>query len=125
MFASKEQIKKLDRLQKRSDFLHIQQKGVKWVAKGLILQAADNAGGPARYGLTVTRRLSKSAVTRNRIKRRLRAVARDVLAAQAREGIDYVLIGRPETEHRLYSQLREDLVWCLKKTGLLKEGSAE
>lgn len=121
MLASRKQIKMLDRLRKRSDFLHVQQNGQKWVSKGLIIQAAPNDTGQIRYGLTASRRLSKSAVVRNRIKRRLRAVARDVLPSYAQEGMDYVFIGRPETQRRLYAQLREDLLWSLKKMGFLKQ----
>lgn len=119
MFASKNQIKSLDRLKKRSDFLETQKKGQKWVSKGLIIQALDNTQG-LRFGITVTKKLSKSAVVRNRIKRRLRAVACDILPQYAKENADYVLIGRQETATRLYTDLQNDLKWCLKKMGFYK-----
>ncbi len=123
MHVSHAQMKTLGRLKKRADFLRVQKSGVKWVARGLILQAADAADnnhpdGPGkRFGVTVTRRLDKSAVARNRMKRRLRAAAYEVLSAHARDGADYVLIGRPETANRLYRDLCRDLRWCLEKTG--------
>lgn len=125
MQAEKADISKLDRLKKRSDFLRVQKEGRKWVSRGLILQVAgrpDPAGSyPVRFGLTVSKRLSKSAVVRNRVKRRLRAVARDILPLCARGGNDYILIGRPETETRPYTALREDLKWCLQKLSCLAE----
>jgi len=130
MHASKAQIEQVGRLKKRSDFLRVQKTGSKWVAKGMIVQAApqegaDQAAGdnkaPCRFGLTVTRRLSKSAVVRNRIKRRLRAAACDILPGNARPGTDFVLIGRPETATRLYTDLKKDLKWCLGKLGYLQE----
>ncbi|MCB1530345.1 MAG: ribonuclease P protein component [Rhodospirillales bacterium] len=120
MEAKKENIKSLDRLKKRSDFLRARFQGQKWVAKGLILQVCENEGKGIRFGLTATRNLSKSAVNRNRIKRRLRSVAYDVLPLVARDHTDYVLIGRPQTGTRLYSDLKKDLEYCLRKTGVLK-----
>ena len=115
MKATKAQIKSLDRLKKRSDFLSAQAAGRKWVSKSLILQAADNGGQGLRFGLTVSRKTSKSAVVRNRIKRRLRAAARDVLPQGAQPGTDYVLIGRPETAARSYDEITADLAWCLRR----------
>lgn len=117
MNATKEQIKSLGRLQKRSDFLRIQGTGIKWVSKSLILQAADNPDATIRFGLTVSKKTSTSAVVRNRIKRRLRAAACEVLPVTARAGADFVLIGRAETETRSYDDIKKDLAWCIRKMG--------
>lgn len=117
MFASKEEIKSLDRLKKRSDFLSVQGAGRKWVSKTLILQVADNPGAGRRFGLTVSKKTSPSAVVRNRIKRRLRAAARDVLPRGSRAGTDFVLIGRADAATRAYSDITNDLAWCLRKLG--------
>jgi len=129
MFASKAQMKEMGRLLRRSDFLRIQQAGRKWTARGLTVQLADHItrddSMPRRVGFTVTKRLSKSAVVRNRAKRRLRAVAYDVLPPNARSGADYIVVGRPETLTRSYQELCGDLKWCLSKLGYLadaKEG---
>jgi ribonuclease P protein component len=68
-----------------------------------------------RIGYTCSKKLG-NAVTRNRAKRRLRAIARDVLPAHGRQGWDYVLVGRPEsTATRDYTALRGDLVTALAK----------
>ena len=105
MKATKEQIKSLGRLKKRSDFLRVQGTGAKWVSKSLILQAGDNNDATIRFGLTVSKKTSASAVVRNRIKRRLRAAARDVLP------------GRTDTENRSYEDIKKDLAWCVRKLG--------
>ena len=110
--------KKPDRLKKRSDFLRAQASGIKWITKGFVLQAATNETPALRAGFTVTKRTCRSAVTRNRIKRRLRALARDILPVAARPGYDYVLIGRAGMEERSFDALCRDLVWALEKTGL-------
>ena len=116
MKATKKDLQKLDRLQKRSDFLRLNN-AEKWVSKGFILLAKPNDGGNARVGFTVTKKLEKSAVGRNRMKRRLRAVAADILPTHAKSGMDYILIARTEAATRDYAELKKDLKWCLGKMG--------
>jgi len=118
MHASKEQIAALTPIKKRSDFLKVQSAGKKWVSHGLIIQTAPNPDGLTRIGYTVSKRVDKSAVNRNRIKRRLRAAAADVLPSFAKSGQDYILVGRPQTATRPYETLCNDLRWCLKKLEL-------
>ncbi len=117
MKATKEDLKKLERLLKRSDFLLANAKGQKWVAKGMIVLARPNETGTRRVGITVTKKLEKTAVGRNRMKRRLRAASADVLPNCAKAGMDYVLIARAETATRPYADLQKDLRWCLEKMG--------
>ena len=117
MFATKKKIKMLGRLKKRSDFLCVQQNGQKWVSKTMVIEMASNDGLGIRYGLTVSKKVSKSAVIRNRVKRRLKAVACDVLPEYCQHNIDLVLIGRQATTEQDYEMLQKDLRWCLKKLG--------
>jgi ribonuclease P protein component len=119
--ASKDRIQSLGRLKRRSDFLRAQASGRKWVSQSLVLQVAENGTETIRFGLTVSKKTDKSAVVRNRIKRRLRAVVADILPLRARAGMDYVLIGRPATATRDFSDLEKDLVWCLKRMDLLND----
>lgn len=117
MHTRKKDLAGLVTLTDRRDFLDIQFNGKKWVAGGLILQVKDNTFGHKRIGFTVSKKVDKSAVKRNRIKRRLRAVAADVLSQYAKDGCDYILIGKKTTDARAYLTLVNDLKWCLKKTG--------
>ena len=118
MQASKEQQDTLTQIKKRSEFLKIQSKGKKWVSHGLIVQTMPNDEGIKRIGYTVSKRTDKSAVKRNRIKRRLRAAAADILPEYAKNGQDYILVGRPQTLTRPYETLKKDLIWCLEKLEL-------
>jgi ribonuclease P protein component len=120
MQAPRQQLKSLETLKKRSDFLKMNTHAEKWVAQGMILQALPNDLGTTRVGFTVTKRVDKSAVRRNRIKRRLRAAAADILPLYARASCDYVLIGRPQSATRPYISLKSDLKWCLDKMGFKK-----
>lgn len=127
MNTLKSDMKHLRRLQKRRDFLCVQSKGKKWVSQSVVLQTikreGDDMPDSLRVGFTVTKRVSKKAVIRNRIKRRLRAAAADILSAHAKAGYDYVLVGRIETLDKPYETLKKDLKWCLKRLELLENQS--
>jgi ribonuclease P protein component len=83
---------------------------------GFVLLVRDrDDGDPARrVGFTVTKKIG-GAVVRNRMKRRLRALAREVLAESGVPGSDHVLIGRAGGIEREYRLLKEELVRALKK----------
>lgn len=98
--------------------MRVQNAGRKWVSTSLVLQVAENTTGKCRYGITVSKKTSKSAVIRNRIKRRLRSVLRETLPDCAAPGVDYVVIGRAITETCSYAALGRDLRWCLKRMDL-------
>ena len=66
-------------------------------------------------GFTVTKKIG-GAVIRNRIKRRFRALARDVLPEAGVAGADHILIGRSAALTRDYAQLADDLRKALRKT---------
>ncbi|MEI4233124.1 ribonuclease P protein component [Roseovarius sp. D22-M7] len=105
-------------MRKRRDFLaaaRARREGV----PGMMVQGRDRRdGNPAiRVGFTCSKKVG-NAVLRNRAKRRLRAVARDVLNGSGQLGWDYVLIGRAgQTVTRPYADLRDDLVHALRRLG--------
>jgi ribonuclease P protein component len=82
----------IERLRRRADFLAAGH-GTRASAQGFVLQARERTdSGPPRFGFTVARKVG-NAVERNRVRRRLRAVVR-ASAVAARQGHDYVVIGR-------------------------------
>lgn len=100
------------------------QTGKKWVAPGLILQLGAAKTDPSlRYGLTATTKIG-NAVVRNRARRRLRALAFELLPAHASPQHDYVLIARATTITRDYGELRKDLTTALKKLGVWHDAKA-
>lgn len=61
-------------------------------------------------------------MTRNRARRRLRAIAAEVLPAHAAPGYDFVLIAREGTVIRPFAELRADLLQALRKVGARRPG---
>ena len=66
-----------------------------------------------RVGFTVTRKIG-GAVVRNRMKRRFRALAREVVPAKGFAGSDHVMIGRAKGIERDFGQLRNELAKALE-----------
>lgn len=103
-------------LKKRRDFLRAA-KDLTVIFHNVMLQAARPLSGenhPPRIGFTATKRLGKANV-RNRTKRRLRAVVREICDQYALKGIDYVLIGRYDTAYCPFESLRSDIIRAFKK----------
>ena len=67
-----------------------------------------------RVGFTVSRKVG-NAVIRNRVRRRLREAARQVIPGQARADLDYVLVGRQAAIARDFAALRQELFEALKR----------
>jgi ribonuclease P protein component len=80
----------------------------------LLVRDRDDQEGGMRLGITVTKKIG-NAVVRNRMKRRFRALARDVLPTGGFPGADHVLIGRAGGIERDYAQLRSELEKALRK----------
>ena len=67
-----------------------------------------------RVGFTVTKKIG-NAVVRNRMKRRFRALVRDIFPAAAIPGADHVLIGRSNGIERDFASLAAELRKALGK----------
>ena len=87
-------------------------KGKRWHGKALTLQAGprepDHAADPPRLGFTLTKKVG-CAVIRNRARRRLREALRLSVDLQARDGHDYVVIGRIEAIRVPFADLQSEL----------------
>jgi ribonuclease P protein component len=67
-----------------------------------------------RFGITVTKKIG-NAVVRNRMKRRFRALLRELLPEQGLPGHDHVLIGREGGIERDFGMLRSELKAALSR----------
>lgn len=80
----------------------------------LLMRPRDDGSADMRVGFTVTKKIG-NAVARNRMKRRLRALARELLPSAGVRGADHVLIGRSGGIGRDYAAMRAELAKALAK----------
>ena len=109
-------------LKKRSEFSHARLSGRSVCSGGLMLQAVGDGvdqqdQGLLRVGFTVSKKTG-GAVVRNRVKRRLRVAAEDVLPQNANRRFCYVLVGSKKLSTVHLVVIRSSLVVCLKRLGL-------
>ncbi|WP_184249179.1 ribonuclease P protein component [Novosphingobium chloroacetimidivorans] len=98
---------------RRADFVAANA-GLRVARPGFVLLARGNQGQGRRLGITVTKKIG-NAVVRNRMKRRFRALAREVLPLHGLADTDHVLIGRDGGVERDYALLRDELVAALTR----------
>lgn len=105
----------MERLTKRAEFLAVA-RGSRSARRAFVLQALgrSEADTPPRAGFTVTKKVG-NAVERNRIRRRLREVARLHGMALADPGTDYVLVGRREALSLPFAALVEDFASAIRQ----------
>ena len=65
-----------------------------------------------RVGFTVTKKIG-GAVVRNRMKRRLREIAREIVPVRGFPGSDHVMIGRARGMERDFALMRSELADAL------------
>jgi len=104
---------KLHIITRRADFLAAN-KGLRVARPGFVLQTRRNEGAGLRFGITVTKKIG-NAVVRNRMKRRLRALVREILPQHGLGGHDHVLIGREGGVERDFALLRKELLAALER----------
>jgi ribonuclease P protein component len=80
----------------------------------LLVRPREDGDPSMRIGFTVTKKIGNSVV-RNRMKRRLRALAREIFPENGIAGADHVLIGRAGGIERDYASLTAELKRALKK----------
>lgn len=105
------------RLLRRAEFLANKANGKSWNAKTLIVSISPSIHPTPRLGLTVTKACG-NAVVRNRIRRRLRHLAKELCVELG--AVDVVVIGKSPAETAPWDTLKADFLWCLKRLGFTK-----
>jgi ribonuclease P protein component len=113
--ARPQEAQRLSTIKKRADFLAANG-GRRASTPGFILLVRDRKDSdPAmRVGFTVTKKIG-GAVVRNRMKRRFRALAREVVPVRGLAGADHVMIGRANGVERDFGLLRSEFAGALDR----------
>ncbi len=113
----------MERLRQRADFLAAAA-GTKVGAPAFLLQARRRADeSPVRFGFTVSKKVG-NAVERNRVRRRLREVARRA-AGNLTPGHDYVLVGRRAALNLPFDRMMQDFDRALRRIHEGRSGQTE
>ena len=107
------------RLRRREDFAKVYAKGDRYRGTYLNLRIFIDSNDPlTRIGIVVSKKVSKLAVTRNRFKRQLRAIFRQLLS-QLKNGLQIVVTVTTVQSKPSYQELWDDLKNLLAKAKVL------
>ena len=107
-------------LKQNSDFRRLYAKGKQSANRCLALYCRRNGRGVNRMGYTVSSKLG-GAVVRNRVRRRLREIAR-LNAPSMKLGWDVVIVARTRAVEASYAELERAYRDACGKLGLMREG---
>jgi ribonuclease P protein component len=113
--ARPQETERLITIKKRADFVAANA-GKRATTPGFILLVRDREDSnlAIRVGFTVTKKIG-GAVVRNRMKRRFRALAREIMPEKGVPGADHVMIGRATGIERDFGLMRTELGGALDK----------
>ncbi len=103
-------------LTKPEQYALVYSKGSSRANSLLAMKTLPNGGGFSRYGFSVSKRVGK-AVTRNKVKRRLREILR---LTPLEEGWDIIFIARPRVATADYADLKKSVEMLLSRARLFK-----
>lgn len=108
------------RLRKNKDFQLVFRKGSSVANRQLVLYVYKNEETKHfRAGISVSKKIGR-AVVRNKLKRRLKEIVR-LHAQHIPQGVDLVLIVRPQAVQLTYQELAKSFVHLLKKAKLYQK----
>lgn len=107
------------RLNKRQDIERVFKRGRSIYANSLGLRLAPNNLEFSRFTVVVSLKVSKKAVERNRLKRRLREIVRREVLPQAKSGFDGLILTQKPLLTLTFAELRELTLALFKKARLI------
>ena len=110
------------RIRRRSDFEALRKRGISSAHPLLLLRAAPNSFPHARFGFIVSKRVAAKAVDRNRVRRRLREIAR---RTPVRPGWDLLFIARRAAVDADFASLERAVHEVERRTGLLGQSGGQ
>jgi len=107
------------RLKKRKDFEEVFKKGIYCSGSCISIKLKRNNLNISRFGIVVGSRISKKAVIRNKIKRRISEAIRLNLP-QLKKGFDVIILTKPEVVDKKYREIENILMSLFKKAKIYK-----
>lgn len=113
-------LKKINRLTKDKDFNNVFKNNNSSYDKIIGVKIVVNKLGYCRFGILVSNKVSKEAVERNRIKRKIREIIQPKLLL-FKQGYDCVIITLPQILNKKYQEIEESINKHFKKLRLYKK----
>lgn len=108
----------INRIKKKKDFEKIFKNSKSFKTNLFIFRIMKNDLQLDRFGFVVSLKISKNAVLRNKIRRRLSEIIRSE-SENIKTGMDLVIITLPGIEKKEFSELKEAIRDALVKTKLV------
>lgn len=105
---------KKNRLTKKNDFDAVFQKGKSVKGDFLIVKFLKNNLPDTRVGFVISKKVSAKATMRNKVRRRLQAVAEKILKGKSNHS-DVVIVALPGIEKKAFKELENSVVQIFKK----------
>ncbi len=109
---------KINRLKKNKDIQKVFEKGRIFKQDLLILKILSNDLNESRFTFVVSKKFSKKAVTRNKIKRKLREIVYLNLK-KIQKGVDVIIIASPGLELKDFKEIKEMISKLFKKAKII------
>ena len=106
-----------NRLLQEKDFKRVSREGRYFRGNQLALKKARSVLAFSRFAFVISAKVSKKAVIRNKIRRRLREILRPQLN-QVKPGFDVMVLVSPFAKDFDFKELKDSLNSLLKKAGL-------
>ncbi len=101
-------MKKVNRLLKNRDFTRIIKKGNKYHTPSLSFYYTKNQNDNFRIGITISKKVSKLAVVRNKIKRQMIAILDDHYDKTKK--LDIVIIVKPNSTENTFAEFKSEII---------------
>lgn len=108
-------LKKENRLKKKRDFERVLQKGRGYKGDSLFLKVIKNEEAEARIGIIVSKKVSKKAVERNKLRRRIREIVRTI---NLPSHFDAVVVAFPKASEKTFQELSLEIINLFKKANV-------
>jgi ribonuclease P protein component len=110
---------RINRIKKKNDFEKIFKKGASFRDNFLILKILSNNLKVNRFASVISQKVSKKAVVRNKIRRRITAVIKTKITI-LKNGLDFVFIILPGFEKKDFLEIKKTIESVFEKAKITK-----